>query len=334
MNFSKLIGRRYWLACRCRQSTAVVVFALLSAIPSFGQMCTASAETIPGVPLPNMQLFTEVDEQDLNDVIDWASNVEAWYITEKHEILASGEYGRTANISNREITFLKSVQFRLAENATREERRVICSQQDLLGNSQLLSSPGMPYHDDQLRDYLLTGEDAFLGGGPSEALNISLAQAVHLNRGQPVFHPLRACVCGFDQILGGGAMRIDDHAVNRRAIKATHRSGAHLHVLVSLTFGDTAHSVNRIITFADKRPIQWDAFSVDPQTSEPIVYESTRTVWKDFNKRLKLPVKLYAVRDHRVRPGEMYFELDWLVGDQISEGLFTKETVGQLSAFK
>jgi hypothetical protein len=308
--------------------------AFLSAVAMFGHLPTTRAETLPGIPLPNMRLLTEVIEADLNEVLDWASNVETWCVTEKYEVFASGEYGRKANISNREITFLKSVQFRLAENAIREERRVICAQQDLLGNSQLLSKPGMPYHDDQLRDYLLTGKDGFMGGGSSETVKLPLAQANHLNRGQPAFHPLRACNCGFDQILGGGAMRVDDHAINRRVIKATYRSGVQLHVLISLRVGDTTEFVNRMITFMDKWPVQWDAFSVDPETSQPIVYESTRTVWKDFDKQLKLPVKLYAVRNHRVRPGEMFFEFDWLVGDQIYEGLFDKETVGKLSAVK
>jgi hypothetical protein len=31
-----------------------------------------------------------------------------------------------------------------------------------------------------------------------------------------------------------------------------------------------------------------------------------------------------------VRPGEFYFEFDWLLGENVSEGIFDKETIGKI----
>ena len=76
-------------------------------------------------------------------------------------------------------------------------------------------------------------------------------------------------------------------------------------------------------------PVQWDWVSVSKDEKFQ-VWESTRTEWKEFGTDIKLPIKMHGVRTHRVRPGEFYFEFDWLLGENVSEGIFDKETIGKI----
>jgi hypothetical protein len=95
--------------------------------------------------------------------------------------------------------------------------------------------------------------------------------------------------------------------------------------------GGSKASTRRIVAFEDGYPVQSDNWSrVDKKTGRPVPYDSVYTLWKE-REGVKVPVSLKGVRNHKVRPSEMSFDIEWNLGDDVSEDLFDESTLGLLS---
>lgn len=294
---------------------------LFASIPNlFGE------QSLPRIPLPSPVFFEGVDDSHVRDVTKWANEAEAWCATDRYEVFGKGEFGRVVILRDVSVSLFKAVRFRLAEDPPAERKRIYCFQAHVLGNEAPVPE-GMIPQDERASDYLKTGTTVYRVGGSKEAVEIPEFEVARLGRGLPTFNPIVASHCGVDQTLNGGALESPGTSFGKRWIRGTHQIGGYLHVLME--YGDGNLRLNYMATFLDGYPVQWDWVSVSKDEKFQ-VWESTRTEWKDFGTDIKLPIKMHGVRTHRVRPGEFYFEFDWLLGENVSEGIFDKETIGKI----
>ncbi len=286
-------------------------------------------QTLPSIPLPSHVFFEDVDDAHVRGVSKWASEAEAWCATTSYEVFGKGEFGRSVSVRGATVSLFKAVRFRLAENPPAEGTRIYCFEAHVLGNEAPVPDGVVPQNE-RVSDYLRIGTTGHRDVGLNEPVEISEVEVSSIGRGLPMFNPIVASHCGVDQTLSGGALESPWTSFDKQCIRGTHQIGGYLFVL--LQYGDSNLRVHYMATFLDGYPVQWDWVSIS-KNEDFQVWESTRTEWKDFGAEIKLPIKMHGVRGHRVRPGEFYFEFDWLLGKNVSEGIFDKETLGKINFF-
>ncbi len=285
-----------------------------------------SEQSLPRIPLPDPIFFEDVNERHVREVNKWANENGAFFAVESYEVFGKGEFGRSVTIRNLPVTMLNSVRFRLAEDPSSEKQRLFCFQEHLLGNDAPVPG-GLSAENERVDDYLKSGALAHLSAGTMGIVELSGLQASRIGHGLPMFNPVRASYCGVDQILSGGALQSPKNPFGENAIKGTHEIGGHLHLL--LRYGNESIQLMYVATFLDGCLIQWDWVSISDDKFQ--IHQSTRTLWKDFGTKNKLPFKMHGVRTHKQRPAEFYFEFDWLLGDEVSAGVFEKSTLGKMN---
>lgn len=135
---------------------------------------------------------------------------------------------------------------------------------------------------------------------------------------------------GVDQILCGGATDIFGHSIIRSTIKKLVKVGDRTFVWIEI--GNSKLFVNQIVTFEDNCPVQIDQWAgVDAKTNRIVPYETVRTVWSRMNGEERLPVTMYGIRRHKVRPAEFIFRFVWTTGKDVESKLFDPQTVGKTS---
>lgn len=89
------------------------------------------ASTIKLIEIPRADQFSDVLNPDaLAGIGDWMNDLSAQFETVNYDVVARGEYGRTAD----DRTMLNAVAFRIAKSVEKESRRLIVSEQSLLDN--------------------------------------------------------------------------------------------------------------------------------------------------------------------------------------------------------
>jgi len=304
-------------------------FAVVSVL--FAEVAS-HAQSLDHIKLPSLNAFSaEVKNSELARVGEWMDAIETWFMVEDFDVCVSGECGRTMRIGpDREVTYLKSSNFRLCQTNAGLNQRIIASEQHLLENSNMLVSASF----DHLKsvDVVKNNDDFYVR---RNEVIVKLASSEALSR-LPLFlffHPFRAAETGVDQIFNGGAVKPEEHCVLRHTIHRVLDFGGYTFVWLVIP-GEEA-STKRMITFSDGCLVQNDSWTyVNEKTNVPIVYESNRTVWMEYPGNARLPVKMHGVRNHKKRAAEFYVEFDWRIGGQVDRSLFEKETLEKVSAVR
>jgi hypothetical protein len=300
---------------------------------------TVVAEDAPGlkrIPTPLPELVATMRDVPMTTIQEWMTDVELATIATNFDFSAQCDFAWSSQSAGREISYVESTHFRWAENKEQDCKRVIVLVQPLLGNEAIALEDGPIVDNSRQLDYFLQSGEVLLDTHQES----NLGRLERLLTGKPsdyaaklqyahVFHPCRAAVVGFVQILYGGAQQIERHSILRETFQGSMTSGQYTHVLLRIGGTQPTHIM---VTFADKCPVQREAWKeVDPATKKPLVYEVTRSEWKEHDQGTWLPVQIHAVRTHERRPGELKATVSWQLGKNVDPALFQKETIGWTS---
>lgn len=304
----------------------------LALIDAMGQ--DANKQRISVIQLPKVSEFEiGLKAEDARDVGSWMTDLEVAFSVNDYDVWVHGEYGRTYTMRDGAgSTVLNALSFRIARDVSNEKRRIISSEQSLLDNPAIDFGNGTAI--DRARGFDLLFDDSedtvFLRrAGARNTISGKSREVVEMIPRQVVFHPFRASVTGVDQILNGGGGKISGHSVSRSTAKRIAKRGPL--TFVWLEVGGSQASVNQIVAFDKGCPVQVDQwFAIDKITDRIIPYETVRTEWKEVEEQ-SLPIRVYGVRSHKVRPAEFYFEYEWQWKVGVPAELFTVESLGGTS---
>lgn len=311
--------------------TCVMAVLVTTWSTAFTYSCRAEDEPqkIELLQVPVEAAFkTALETKSVNQVLEWMSDLEANFMVDRHDVVVRGEFGRELSMGGKARPMLMQHNFRFAQSELGNNVRIISSLQDMMANPGARNLMGVMTDGCVELDTLKLGEKGFrkYRQGPISTMQASEIEGTSGYR--PVFHPFRAAVTSVDQVLNAGSQDLEKHSVRKKTIKRIAKQGKT--TFVWLEIGGSRASTRRIVAFQNGCPVQVTNWSrLDPVTRRPVAYDTIRTVWKEAGDKW-IPVRMYGVRKHKVRPAEFTFTFEWNIGDKVDAELFKADSVGKV----
>jgi hypothetical protein len=300
----------------------------------------AEQESLGLIPFPPIRSFDMRMDIPPEDVAGWIDTIEARLETTKYDCRSKTELfsvwtgGGDTNVVN------WSLVMRRAKDPSSDAERFITVRQELFDNLAIAINEGVATDNRSHRDLLRMGKDAFSSGVTAYDYHISQtlgeapwSKAQGNLSAYLIFDAVRACMANVQMVESGNVVSLRTHNILLQTVKATIKDNEYTHVLIELTHTQDP-SVKKLIghTFKDEVPVQlvmWDTVNEDSGRPEYTVV--TRSTWSEFGSgedKLLLPKRIKGMEQLWYYSGEMSIELDWDIEAEVSNQLFSKNTLG------
>ncbi len=285
-------------------------------------------------PLP--ETLFGIFEVAPKDVCSWMDDIEATLLTTKYEFSILSEVSQVQLFRGKQTPFVNAVSVRYGHDPESLAERFIAHKQSMLDSPSLSVRSGAIRDGATQFDYVKTSAGAWLasvvdfgGSIASTPRTFEPSKTSTIKKTSMFFHPVRACTAGVAQTANGGCMEAGSHNVRMKTIAGSVAVGSFVHIL--LEFPDEERRTYQLITFLEKKPVQYVSyFRNGPQGTPLERYETTRSAWKDVGDNVVLPVKLQATRNTSWDTGELRSTISWKIEGQVDRRLFDKDSLGLL----
>lgn len=293
-------------------------------------------DSLQRITTPSINLMDGAFDVPIGDVISWMADIESQLAANTYEFGVECELSQmfnTQKLGTLPVVLALNYRYGYAPGGF---ERFVASNQSLLNNPSLGSDNGGEVLDlSKHFDYLRTPTGgrvsklrSVFGVTREASRDIEADDVMSLIRMNRIFHPVRASTAGLGQISDGSAFKTSRHNVVRKVIKGTLRVGLYTHVLLQV--GAEGHPLFHLITFLDKKPVQYEGST--KLDGEIRVYEITRSCWEEVADGFVVPTEIHAIRNRRSRSGELVGRIRWAVADKVTPGMFSMETLGLFPA--
>lgn len=299
-------------------------------------------KSLARLKLPKLSMFVGRMDVPVEEVVGWMNAIDSQLKSGPFDCRVKAElsYLTTATTSGSPVLMRRSIAFRRAADPSKRSERYVSVSQNPMDNLEIALNSGAAEDNSLHFDVLRIGDKKFVATQYAFDAHVSREDSsVDWDRSSldvlRIFDPIRACTATVQAVIYGFAVDASSHNVHSSTVTGTLKEGEYVHALVELGLVNKPPSVRLVHTFKGEVPVQFARVEIVQREGKDFeeITEITRSRWMEVKSDGEiqfLPVEILGSVAKPQHVGEMHIVCDWSIGEKVNEGLFRKETLGNI----